>query len=167
MKRLTIEQKRFLVRCLASKMTPQAAAESLADHYGVEITRQNAENYDPTKALGHNLSEDLKKLFWEVRMAFWANVDAVPIAHKGARLLELQEDLDALAEKKASVPPKAGGMLATITKERREILKQAAQEVGGIFEREKPEGDGQPTEAILQHFQNQVAKAWGDGGESE
>lgn len=53
---LTIEQKTFLVQALTRFETPMEVARALKEEFGIEITPQRAENYDPTKRAGQRLS---------------------------------------------------------------------------------------------------------------
>ena len=50
------EVKLFIVRSLAVFNTPTETAELVHQDYGVVVTKQQCEKYDPTKRSGENLS---------------------------------------------------------------------------------------------------------------
>lgn len=80
----------FIVQSLASFDTPQQVADAVKQRFKIEITRQQCENYDPTKYGGRNLSKKLKDLFHKTREEFRANIYDIPLSNKAYRLKELQ-----------------------------------------------------------------------------
>ncbi len=64
------ETKLFIVRSLAVFNTPTETVELVNQEYGVAVTKQQCEKYDPTKRAGENLSEELKKDFEKTREMF-------------------------------------------------------------------------------------------------
>ena len=60
----------FIVQSLACFDTPQQVADAVKQRFGIEIERQQCENYDPTKYAGRNLSKKLKDLFERTRKDF-------------------------------------------------------------------------------------------------
>lgn len=80
----------FIVQSLACFDTPQQVADAVKQRFGIEIERQQCENYDPTKFGGRNLSKKLKELFERTRKDFQTNIYGVPLANKAVRLKELQ-----------------------------------------------------------------------------
>lgn len=64
------EVKLFIVRSLAVFNTPTETAELVHQDYGVVVTKQQCEKYDPTKRSGENLSPELKAEFEATREEF-------------------------------------------------------------------------------------------------
>ncbi len=56
-KRLKPEQRLLVVQCLARFMTPSEVETLVREDFGVSITRQSIEGYDPTKVAGQGLNE--------------------------------------------------------------------------------------------------------------
>lgn len=81
----------FIVQSLACFDTPQQVADAVKQRFGIEIERQQCENYDPTKYAGRNLSKKLRDLFERTRKDFQINIYGVPLANKAVRLKELQK----------------------------------------------------------------------------
>lgn len=109
-----------LVQALACYDTPTQAAEMVKQEFGVEIRRQQAATYDPTKPGGKNLSAKLKAIFTSTRDAFLKDVATVPIAQQAFRMRVLQRSLEK-AEARGNMPLVA------------QLLEQAAKETGGAF----------------------------------
>ena len=80
----------FIVQSLACFETPQQVADAVKQRFGIEIERQQCENYDPTKYAGRNLSKKLRELFEQTRKDFKENIYDIPLANKAVRLNELQ-----------------------------------------------------------------------------
>ena len=81
----------FIVQSLACFDTPQQVADAVKQRFGIEIERQQCENYDPTKYAGRNLSEKLRDLFERTRSDFKENIEDIPIANKAFHFKELQQ----------------------------------------------------------------------------
>ncbi|ELW90946.1 PF10045 family protein [Acinetobacter sp. WC-743] len=80
------EVKLFIVRSLAVFNTPTETVELVNQEYGVIVTKQQCEKYDPTKRAGENLSEELKKDFEKTREMFLGKPENIPIANLSVRL---------------------------------------------------------------------------------
>ncbi|ATZ62937.1 DUF2280 domain-containing protein [Acinetobacter bereziniae] len=80
------EIKLFIVRSLAVFNTPTETVELVNQEYGVIVTKQQCEKYDPTKRAGENLSEELKKDFAKTREMFLGKPENIPIANLSVRL---------------------------------------------------------------------------------
>ncbi|CAM9403922.1 DUF2280 domain-containing protein [Acinetobacter bereziniae] len=80
------EIKLFIVRSLAVFNTPTETVELVNQEYGVIVTKQQCEKYDPTKRAGENLSEELKKDFEKTREMFLGKPENIPIANLSVRL---------------------------------------------------------------------------------
>lgn len=94
MARLNKKVKLFIVRLMAEFETPTDAARQVKDVFGIDITPQQCEAYDPTKRIGQDLSEELRKLFFEYRRKANEELEAIPIANKRYRLQRLQNIID-------------------------------------------------------------------------
>ncbi|MFW1955868.1 DUF2280 domain-containing protein [Acinetobacter guillouiae] len=81
----------FIVQSLACFDTPQQVADAVKQRFGIELERQQCENYDPTKYGGRNLSKKLRELFERTRKDFKENIEDIPIANKAFHFKELQQ----------------------------------------------------------------------------
>jgi hypothetical protein len=70
--KLTPEQKAYVVRRLATYDTPTAIARDLEALFGVEISVQAVDHYNPERGSYDNLAPCWKELFWETRKAYIA-----------------------------------------------------------------------------------------------
>ena len=64
----------FIVRELACFASPKEATEALKQEFGIEISPQAAEHYDPTKAAGKQSSKKWHEPFRLAREAFLEQV---------------------------------------------------------------------------------------------
>lgn len=120
MARLKAEHKQFIVTRLACFDTPSEVSQAVKDEYGLEMTRQRIQQYDPTKAAGQQLSKKLSDLFHEVRERFVEDTGSIAISHKAVRLARLDR-MATRAETKGNLPLAAS------------LLEQAAKEAGDWF----------------------------------
>ncbi|TCB58643.1 DUF2280 domain-containing protein [Acinetobacter terrae] len=136
----------FIVQSLACFDTPQQVADAVKQRFGIEIERQQCENYDPTKFGGRNLSKKLKELFERTRKDFKENVEDIAIANKAFRLRELQKMYEDSGRNKRA---------------KQNLLKQAYQETDGRITRQEITGkDGQALQTtVVQATQEQVNEA--------
>ena len=89
-RRLKEAEKRFVTQRLAQCESPKEAAEALKVEFGVEISPQSVEHYDPNKRAGAGLARHLQALFEETRKRFLKYIDVhVPEANKAVRILYL------------------------------------------------------------------------------
>jgi hypothetical protein len=118
-KKLNAAQQRFVVQSLARFMSPSEVATAVKEHFEIELTRQAVERYDPTKAAGDGLKQELRDLFTKAREEYIAGTNNAPLAHKAYRL----EVLLRLAEKAEAMKNLnlAG-----------QLVKQAKEEVEGV-----------------------------------
>jgi len=117
MARLKKEVQTYIVRSLAQFNTPQETADLVKEEFKIEVTRQQCEAYDPTKRIGKDLSQSLKKEFEETRKSYLDAPKNIPIANQTVRLEVYQRLIN-----KAKSPVMA-----------LKILKQAAEEMGGKY----------------------------------
>lgn len=75
-----------IVQALAAFDTPGQVARMVKAEYGIDITPQAVEAYDPTKAAGAKLSEQLRQLFLDTRERAINDISAVPESHMAVRV---------------------------------------------------------------------------------
>ncbi|ENC9771297.1 TPA: DUF2280 domain-containing protein [Citrobacter koseri] len=114
------EVKAFIVQSLACFDTPSQVVELVKKEFGLNITRQQVESHDPTKANGRGLAQKWVDMFNATRERFQNEISDIPIANKAYRL----RVLDRMATR-------AEGMknLALTA----EIIEQAAKECGDAY----------------------------------
>lgn len=136
MAKLNEAVQRFIVQALACYDTPTQAADAVKEEFGIEITRQQAASYDPTKVMGRTLAKKWRDLFHETRERFRKEVAEIPIADQAYRLRQLQRMTQEAMRRKNIV-------LAA------SLLEQAAKEQGGMFTNKRevsgPNGGPIPT----------------------
>lgn len=108
----------FIVQALACRDTPQEVVALVKQEYDIDVSRSQCQNYDPTKYSGRNLSKKFVDLFNETRKKFDEGLIDIPIANKHYRLKQYQKHLEKHAKN---------------TVLSMQILKQAAQDLGGQF----------------------------------
>ncbi len=118
--KLTNEVKTYIVQAIACFDSPSIVAASVKREFGVDVSRQLVETYDPTKKAGANISDKWKALHEETRKTFLEDTASIAISHRAVRLRTLQRMADK-AETQGNM------MLAS------SLLKQAAEEVGGSY----------------------------------
>lgn len=122
---LSDAQKRFIVLALARFRTPSevlaAFREEFEDDMG--LTTRRIRGYDPTRAC-FDAGPQWQELFEQARHSFVHDVSAIPIANQAYRVNMLSQ--------MAADAMKAGnrGQAAA-------LLKQAAEEIGGVFTNER------------------------------
>ncbi len=113
--------KRFVVQCLAQFLTPKETADAVNEAFGIEISPQAMEHYDPNKKRGRPLAKHLDDLYHETRKKFLKDASQyVPIANKSVRLRKLS---------KAAASFEGHGNYLGMA----QMLEQAAKEVGGSY----------------------------------
>jgi len=118
--KLKDEHKAFLVQRLAVFDSPKQAAEALMAEFGIELTPQGVEAYDPTKCAGHALRERWRTVFWTVRESFLAEFRRVPESHKAVRVKMLARAADVFKDQ--------SNYLAMA-----DMLEQIAKEMGDVY----------------------------------
>jgi hypothetical protein len=114
------EIKRFIIMLCARWERPTAIAKMVKGQFGIDVSPQAMEGYDPMKRVGRNLSRPHQELFFAERERFTREIDAIPIAHAAYRIGKLQQYAE-WAEQSGEL----GLAMAA--------LKQAAQDLGGQF----------------------------------
>lgn len=118
--KLLDEHKAFVVVRLACYDSPKEVAQALKGEYGIVLTPQGCEAYDPTKSAGRRLSEKWRALFKKTRDDFHANIERyVPEANRMVRVRHLANAASALKERGNYV-----GMA--------DMLERIAKEIGNV-----------------------------------
>lgn len=130
MAKLSDAIKTFVVQHLAMFDTPSQVAAAVKADFGVEMTRQQVEAYNPERA-GDKPAKKWCELFDATRQAFLDEVAAVPTAHRAVRLRRL--DRMALAAEQ-----RGNYVLA------KEILEQIAKECGDAYTNKRKLVGGDP-----------------------
>lgn len=120
MARLTEDVKRTIVMELACYRTPSEVAEVVREKHGIEITRQQAFEYDPNGSRGHEVAKKWKDLYAATRKAFLKDTSQIPIAQRAYRLRELND----MAQR-----TKANGNYVLAA----QLMEQAAKESGDVY----------------------------------
>ena len=114
------EVKAFIVQALACFDTPSQVCQAVKEQYGIEVSRQLCERYDPTKYSGRDLGQKWKTLFEECRKRFREETVDIPIANRAFRLRAMNRFVE-----KAETMKNIGLAM--------QILEQAAKETGDIY----------------------------------
>ncbi|MCQ9090566.1 DUF2280 domain-containing protein [Vibrio alginolyticus] len=112
--------KTFIVQGLACYESPSFLVDAVKVEFGITITPQQVQLYDPTKAAGKALSQKWVDLFNVTRTHFQEVISDIPIANKAYRL----RVLDRMASK---VEKMKNYNLAA------QIIEQAAKECGDAY----------------------------------
>lgn len=86
---LVDEVKTFIVQQLACFDSPAAVAEAVKKEFGLSVSRQAIEAYNPTRRAGERLAEKWRTLFDASRKRFVDDTAGIGIAHKAVRLQRL------------------------------------------------------------------------------
>lgn len=132
--KLTEAMKAFVVQRLACFETPGQVADAVSREYGVQITPQSIEKYDPTKRAGERIAAHWRELFERTRKEFLEHVEIhIPEANRAVRIAKLARGARAMEQR--------GNYLGM-----REMLEAIAKEVGNVHtnRRELTGRDGGP-----------------------
>ncbi|MBN3838862.1 DUF2280 domain-containing protein [Burkholderia sp. Ac-20349] len=110
----------FVTQALACFDTPSRAAKAVREEFGVEVSPQQCERYDPTKRAGSALSKKYREIFERTRSEFLSDTSRIGVSHRAVRLRALDRAV-ALAEQRGNLPLMA------------QLLEQAAKEAGDAF----------------------------------
>ena len=110
----------FIVQQLAAFMGPSETAEAVNEKFGLDVSRQAMERYDPNKHAGRRIAQKWKDLFEYTRQAFLDDVTArVPESFKSVRVQELA--------RASRIFKKNGNLMAQAA-----MLERVAKEMGNI-----------------------------------
>ncbi|MBK3468400.1 DUF2280 domain-containing protein [Pseudomonas sp. MF6776] len=140
------EVKRFIVQALACFDKPTQVVQAVKETFGVEVSRQQCEQYDPTKHAGRDLGVKWKAVFEDTRKRFREETAEIPIANRAFRLRAMNRFVE-----RAETMKNIGLAM--------QILEQAAKEVGDAYvnRNRKDEPDDEP--AIPTRIQVDVVDA--------
>lgn len=140
------EVKAFVVQALACFDTPSQVVAAVKAEFGLEVSRQQCEAYDPTKYVGRNLHLKWKTLFEDTRKRFREETADIPIANRAFRLRALGR----MAERAENMK----NMALTA-----QLLEQAAKEVGDVFVNRHRKEEARDEPAVPTRIQVDVVNA--------
>lgn len=117
---LTEEQKCVAVIAAARYYTPTEICELLKEQFGIDVERNQAQQYNPTTKVGQILSKKYVDLFNETREKFLKELDGIPMANPAVRVMELTKMVYEARKRKNNV-------LAA------QHIEQIAKELGGFY----------------------------------
>lgn len=109
-----------IVQALACFDTPSQAAKMVKAEFGLDVSPQQCEAYDPNKRIGQKLSERYRQIFAETRKAFLEDTSLIGVSHRAVRLRTLQRMIDK-AESQGNLSLTA------------QLLEQVAKEAGDSY----------------------------------
>lgn len=152
--KLTEEAQVFVVQAVACFDAPSVVAAAVKKEFGLVVTPQAIEVYDPNKRAGRNISDKWRELFEATRKAFLEDTAQIGISHRAVRLRSIQRMAD-----------KAEGMgnLALAA----QLNEQAAKEAGNAYTNKRelsgPNGSPlTPTVIVNTMTPQQAADAYAD-----
>ena len=114
------EAKAFIIQALACWETPSEVAKAVRDAFGLTVSRQAVQAYNPTKRQGAALAPAHRAMFEATRAAFLQRTAEIGISHRAVRLRTLERLIDR-AESMGNIALAA------------ELLEQAAKEFGNAY----------------------------------
>jgi hypothetical protein len=137
---------KFIVEQNACDEKPSDVVKAVKEEFGVDVTRQAVERYDPTKAYGAHLRQALVDYYWEVREKYEQQEEKRGIGSISYRLRRL-----GVLERTAFA---RGNSL-----EARECMKQAAEDKGGKYtnRREMTGANGGPIRLTVEEQRKETA----------
>lgn len=109
-----------IVQALACFDTPSQASKAIKAEFGLDVSPQQCEAYDPNKRSGNRLSEKYRLIFAETRKTFLEDTSLIGVSHRAVRLRTLQR----LVEKAESQ-----GNISMVA----QLLEQVAKETGDSY----------------------------------
>lgn len=138
MAKLSPELKLYIVQRLAVFDLPATIIKAVKEEYGITVTSQQLQAYDPNTVNGAEMSKKLKDVFYATRKKYLEDTSSIPITHKAHRLAVLNRLIN-------QAETRGNAALAA------QLLEQAAKEMGGAFtnRREISGPNGKPIEAAV------------------
>ena len=109
-----------IVQALACFDTPSQAAKMVKAEFGLDVSPQQCEAYDPNKRIGQKLSQKFRQIFAETRKTFLEDTSLIGVSHRAVRLRTLQRMIDRAESQ---------GNLALTA----QLLEQVAKETGDTY----------------------------------
>ncbi|WP_395393086.1 DUF2280 domain-containing protein [Novosphingobium sp. BL-8A] len=119
-KALPNEVKIYIAQAVACFDSPATVVKAVNQEFGITISRQQVEKYDPTKRAGQGLSKKLRAIFEATRKGFIENTAEIGWSHRATRLRVIQR----VGEKAEAM----GNLVLVLT-----AAKQAAEEEGNAY----------------------------------
>ena len=119
-KPLRSEIAEFIITKLAWYSSPAEVQDLVKDQFGVEVTKQQLQHYNPDTFHGKTLQAKYVDLFRARRQSFLNDVSDIPIANVNVRLSRLENTWIQLTAKKNYIAANA-------------VLEQAAKEASGFY----------------------------------
>lgn len=117
---LSDDTKLFVIQALACFDSPAQVIKDVKQQFGVDVSFQQMQAYNPATVNGKRMSKKLKTIFDATRDAFLKDVSGIPIANQASRLRVLNRML-VKAETQGNIVVAAA------------LMEQAAKEMGGAF----------------------------------
>lgn len=118
--KISDEVKTFIVTSLACFDSPSVVSAAVKTEFGVTISRQAVEGYDPNKTAGARVAPKWKQIFEQTREAYLGDVAKIGVSHRAVRLRIMQRMVD---------KAEGQGNTALVA----QLLEQAAKEMGGLY----------------------------------
>lgn len=118
--KLADRHKRWIVQRLACFESLEEVQKALSAEFGISLTLQSIQHYDPGKFAGKDLAVHLVELFNSLRKEFLEKSERIPIANPAVRLARMERICQAAMAR--------GNYVLAAS-----MLEQAAKERGGSF----------------------------------
>lgn len=142
------EQRSFVVQQLARFEPHYMVQKELKEHFGIEVTFQTIQFYDPKCRAGEKLANRWKKLFEETRKKFVEDTSDIGISHMAVRLRAADRAMRK-TEQQGNIPT----MLQTI--------EVAAKEMGGAYTNKQKHEHTFTDEDVLKRMAEGMKRARG------
>lgn len=109
-----------IVQALACFDTPSQASKAIKAEFGLAVSPQQCEAYDPHKRTGNRLSEKYRLIFAETRKTFLEDTSLIGVSHRAVRLRTLQRMIERAESQ--------GNLVLTA-----QLLEQVAKETGDAY----------------------------------
>lgn len=109
-----------IVQSLACFDTPSQASKAIKAEFGLDVSPQQCEAYDPHKRTGNRLSEKYRLIFAETRKTFLEDTSLIGVSHRAVRLRTLQRMIERAESQ--------GNLVLTA-----QLLEQVAKEAGDAY----------------------------------
>lgn len=137
-----------MVTELACFEKPSAVRDKIKEIHGIEVALNRIVYYDPTCS-NPKLGDNWRQLFFATRKAFIDDCSRTAISHRAVRLRRIQRVADQIEEKLGGdLPAKNLVLLTQLSAEFRNLLKQAAEEMGDAYTNRRMLINGEPEEEL-------------------
>ena len=140
-KALPSEVKEYIVTQLAGYSAPFEIQEQVKEIFGVDVTKQHIQYYNPHSYTGKTLISKYLELFNVRREIFLNQVQDIPIANVAVRLKRLENSWIQLTAKKNYIAANA-------------VIEQAAKEASGFYSPRNQQLPSQEGESFVGWLKN-------------